>query len=168
MTLLLTGTKKKSMKVQLRKLARWLDRLKQRRPPVAEIRLRVSNITRQTLLAEFLEVADYGPRRRKGLLGRERLAPGEGLWIIPCEAVHTFGMRFPIDLVYLDRRHLILKIRSHVRPGRLSACLSAQSVIELPSGTVRNTQTMCGDTLEFVSDPLPETRDYEPPAKEHP
>jgi uncharacterized membrane protein (UPF0127 family) len=150
MTSLLTGTKKKNMKAQLWKLAYWFDRLKQPRPPVAEIRLRVSNITRQTLLAESLEVADYGPRRRKGLLGRERLMSGEGLWIIPCEAVHTFGMRFPIDLVYLDRRHRILKTRSHVRPGRLSACLSAQSVIELPSGTVRNTQTMHGDMLEFV------------------
>ena len=146
------------MRVQLWRLSRWLDRFKQPRSAVAEIRLRVSNLTRQTLLVESLEVADNGSRRRKGLLGRERLMPGGGLWIIPCEAVHTFGMRFPIDLVYLDRRHQILKTRSQMRPCRLSVCLSAQSVIELPSGTVRNTRTMRGDILEFVSDPLPETR----------
>jgi hypothetical protein len=132
------------------KLAPLLSRLRQPRPEAAVIRLRISNLTRQTLLADSLEVADSASRRNKGLLGRERLSPGEGLWIVPCEAVHTFGMRFPIDLVYLDRKHRILKTRSHVRPGRLSACLSAHSVIELPSGTVRDTQTVPGDTLAFL------------------
>jgi uncharacterized membrane protein (UPF0127 family) len=147
------------------KLVRWLDRFKQPKPAVAEIRLRISNITRQTLLADSLEVADRGPGRRKGLLGRQRLSPGEGLWIVPCEAVHTFGMQFPIDLVYVNRKHRILKTRSHVRPGRLSACLNAQSVIELPSGTVRDTRTMPGDILAFLSTPSAQTSDQESLAK---
>jgi hypothetical protein len=96
-----------------------------------------------------MECADSGPKRNKGLLGRERLSPGEGLWIVPCEAVHTFAMRFPIDLVYLDRKHRIKKLRSEVPPWRLSACLSAHSIIELPAGTIRSTDTQPGDTLEF-------------------
>jgi uncharacterized membrane protein (UPF0127 family) len=96
-----------------------------------------------------MEVADSASARNKGLLGRERLAPGEGLWIRPCEAVHTFWMRFPIDLIYLDRKGRIRKLRGEVRPWRLSACLTAHSVLEFPSGTIRDTQTQLGDTLEF-------------------
>jgi len=118
--------------------------------------LQVSNLTRNTVLASCMEVADSGAKRSKGLLGRESLHPGEGLWIIPCEAVHTFWMRFPIDLVYLDRKKRIRKLRGEVRPWRLSACLSAHSVLELPSGTIQETRTELGDTLEFSAAPLAE------------
>lgn len=115
----------------------------------AEVRLRITNLTRQTEIADRSEVADRGPRRRTGLLGRAGLSNGEGLWIVPCEAVHTFGMQFPIDLVYLDRHHRVVKTRSHVRPGRVSACVTAHSVVELPTGTVCNTLTKAGDALEL-------------------
>jgi uncharacterized membrane protein (UPF0127 family) len=117
--------------------------------PLESERLQVVNLTRRTVLADRLEVADHGANRRKGLLGRDGLSPGEGLWIKPCEAVHTFCMRFAIDLVYLDRKNRIRKVRSGVRPWRMSACLTAHSVIELPSGTVQATQTQAGDRLEF-------------------
>src|SRR5580658_9539426 len=79
----------------------------------ADIRLRVLNVTRQTLLADALEVADSGAKRNKGLLGRKGLSAGEGLWIVPCESVHTFGMQFSIDLVYLNRDLRIKKTRSN-------------------------------------------------------
>ena len=111
--------------------------------------LKVLNVTRGTLLAERLEAAHSGPSRRKGLLGRDGLEPGEGLWIAPCESVHTFFMRFPIDLVYLDREHRIKKVRSSVGPWRLSGCLTARSVLELPAGTIRETQTERGDRVEI-------------------
>jgi uncharacterized membrane protein (UPF0127 family) len=120
-------------------------------PDAQETRLQVRNPARATVLATCLEVADCGPKRNKGLLGRDGLVPGGGLWIVPCESVHTFFMRFPIDLVYLDRRNRIKKVRSAVGPWRLSACLSAHSVLELPAGTIRNTQTQAGDSLEFSS-----------------
>jgi len=122
-----------------------------RRKPKPDVRLRISNLTRQAELAGRVEVADRGAKRRKGLLGRASLAPGEGLWILPCEAVHTFGMQFPIDLVYLDRDLRVKKVRSSVPPWRLSACLSAHSVLELAAGTIRATRTMRGDRLEFSS-----------------
>lgn len=112
--------------------------------------LRVRNVTRQTVLATGLEVARSGPRRRKGLLGRAGLAQGEGLWIVPCESVHTFFMRFPIDLVYLDRKHRVRKVRNAVGAWRLSACFTAHSVLELPAGTARATGTLRGDALEFT------------------
>jgi uncharacterized protein len=117
--------------------------------PAPDVRMQVLNVTRQTYLATRMEVADSGPKRNKGLLGRESLAPGEGLWIVPCEAVHTFAMRFPIDLVYLDRDHRIKKLRNAVAPWRLSGCLTAHSIIELPPGTISETQTQRGDMLEF-------------------
>jgi hypothetical protein len=101
------------------------------------------------VLATRLEVADSGPKRNMGLLGRDGLAPGEGLWIVPCESVHTFFMRFPIDLVYLDRKNTVKKVRHAVGAWRLSACLSAHSILELPAGTIRNTQTQPGDTLDI-------------------
>jgi hypothetical protein len=127
------------------------------RPQAAEDnRLRVSNVTRQTVLATCMEVADSAAKRNKGLLGRERLAPGEGLWIRPCEAVHTFWMRFPIDLIYLDRKNRIRKLVSALPPWRLSGCVWAHSVLELPSGTIRNTRTQPGDTLDFSAIAKPE------------
>ena len=112
--------------------------------------MKISNLTRQTILASRVAVADHGAKRRKGLLGRDDLAPDEGLWIVPCEAVHTFGMRFHIDLVYLDRNHRVKKVRSDVPPLRMSACLTAHSVLELASGTIRRTQTRPGDKLDFL------------------
>jgi len=99
--------------------------------------LQVLNVTRGTTLASQLETALTGPTRRKGLLGRDGLQPGSGLWIAPCESVHTFFMRFPIDLVYLDGKKRVRKVRSRVDPWRLSGCLTARSVLELPAGTIR-------------------------------
>jgi uncharacterized protein len=147
---------------RLMKLRDWsLPRLK--RPtevdttPVETNRLRVMNVTRSTELASKAEVAKSGGKRSKGLLGRKGLTAGEGMWILPCEAIHTFFMQFAIDLVYLDRRHRIRKVVSSVPPWRLSACLSAYSVLELPSGTVHNSQSRPGDLIEFT--PLPESTD---------
>ncbi len=133
-------------------LTRWiLDHVAQRRSGEPDVSVRISNLTRQTELARCVDVADHGARRRKGLLGRETLSAGEGLWIVPCEAVHTFGMQFPIDLVYLDRDKRVKKVRNDVPPWRISACLSAHSVLELASGSIRRTQTKPGDRLEFSS-----------------
>ena len=132
-----------------------LERILSERARSTDVRLRITNLTRQVEIADRIEIADRGERRRKGLLGRSGLAAGEGLWIIPCEAVHTFGMQFPIDLVYLDRKSRVIKTRSAVRPGRLSACLSAHSVVELPPGTVRSTLTQPGDKLELMQLPVP-------------
>ena len=115
--------------------------------------LRVSNLTRQTVLATCMKVADSGREKRKGLLGRAQLNPGEGLWILPCEAVHTFGMQFSIDLIYLDSKRRIKKLRSDVPPMRFSACLSAHSVLELVAGAIRESRTELGDRLEFSAKP---------------
>lgn len=120
------------------------------RGPEAAARLLVRNVTRQSILATALEIAGTAAARQKGLLGRDSLAPGEGLWIVPCESVHTFFMRFPIDLVYIDRKNRVRKVRHSVGAWRLSACLTAHSILELPAGTVLATSTQNGDLLEFI------------------
>jgi len=112
-------------------------------------KLRVRNQSRNTVLAERADIADTSAKRRTGLLKHTTLEPGEGLWIAPCEAVHTFGMKFPIDVLYLDRKKKVLKVRNGMQRGRMSACLRAHSVLELPSGTASATQTVAGDLLEF-------------------
>jgi len=107
----------------------------------------VRNQTRGTVLAEKAELADTSATRRVGLLKHSRLETGEGLWIVPCESVHTFFMKFPIDLVYLDKRKKVKKVRHAVPAWRLSACLFAHSVLELPAGTARQSGTVAGDEL---------------------
>src|SRR6266568_4776094 len=121
------------------------------RSSIPNDRVRILNLTRTTEVARSVEVARSGAKRSKGLLGRKGLAPGEGMWIVPCEAVHTFFMQFSLDLVYLDRKHRVRKVRSNVVPWRISACLTAHSILELPSGTIRESQTQIGDLIEFSS-----------------
>jgi uncharacterized membrane protein (UPF0127 family) len=113
------------------------------------LKILVRNQTRDTILADAADVADTSAKRRTGLLKHSRLNPGEGLWIVPCESVHTFFMKFPIDLVYLDRSKKVRKVRNAVPAWRLSACLAAHSILELPAGTVERTRTEAGDQLIF-------------------
>jgi uncharacterized membrane protein (UPF0127 family) len=113
------------------------------------LKILVRNQTRQTVLADAAEIADSSAKRRTGLLKHDLLAPGEGLWIVPCESVHTFFMKFPIDLVYLDKRRRVRKVRRAVPPWRLSLCLSAHSVLELPAGRAAETGTAVGDELSI-------------------
>jgi len=109
----------------------------------------VRNLTRDTVLGEAVDVADTSAKRRTGLLKHRRLEPGEGLWISPCESVHTFFMKFPIDLVYLDKHRKVRKVRNAVPAWRVSACLVAESVLELPAGRAQQTGTRAGDMLAF-------------------
>ena len=113
-------------------------------------RLHVRNLTRNTDLGSNVEIAGSHKTRNKGLLGRDGLPAGGGLWIVPCESVHTFFMRFAIDLIYIDRQHRVRKVRSAVGPWRLSACLSAHSILELPAGVIVATGTREGDQLELT------------------
>jgi len=110
---------------------------------------RITNQTRNTVLATAADIADTSAKRRTGLLNHQSLEPGAGLWISPCESVHTFFMKFAIDLVYLDKHKKVRKVRHAVPPWRLSACLTAHSVLELPAGVVRSTATEVGDQLVF-------------------
>jgi uncharacterized membrane protein (UPF0127 family) len=111
------------------------------------LKVLVRNQTRDTVLGHSVDVADTSEKRRTGLLKHQGLEPGEGLWISPCESVHTFFMKFPIDLVYIDKHRKVRKVRNAVPAWRVSACLAAESVLELPPGTARQTGTVPGDIL---------------------
>lgn len=71
------------------------------------------------------------------------------MWIAPCEAIHTFGMKFAIDVAFLDRAKRVRKIRKAMPPGRLAASLLSHSVLELPAGTLEESETQAGDQLIF-------------------
>ena len=101
------------------------------------------------MLAEHAAIADTSAKRRTGLLKHTSFEPGDGLWIVPCEGVHTFGMKFAIDVIFLTRKRKVLKIRPRMVRGRLSFSLLAHSVLELPAGTAEATLTAAGDQLEF-------------------
>jgi uncharacterized protein len=112
-------------------------------------KLKVTNTTRGTVVADRADIADTSATRRRGLLKHSGLAPGEGLWITPCEGVHTFGMKFPIDVVFLNRKKKVLKIRPDMGRARIAFGLMAHSVLELPAGRLAETGTAKGDQLEF-------------------
>jgi uncharacterized membrane protein (UPF0127 family) len=112
-------------------------------------KLRIRNQSRNTQLADRADIADTSAKRRTGLLKHTGLEPGEGLWIAPCEAIHTIGMKFPIDVLFLNRKKKVLKIKHAMPRWRLAASPLAHSVLELPSGTAAATQTVAGDQLEF-------------------
>lgn len=110
---------------------------------------RVRNETRNTVLAERAELADTSAKRRTGLLTHSGLDPGAGLWIVPCESIHSFFMKFTIDVLFVDRKHKVRKVRERMAPWRIAACLPAHSVLELPEGTIKGTGTRKGDQLRF-------------------
>lgn len=83
----------------------------------------------------------------KGLLGTRFLKEGEGLLIIPCNSIHTFFMRFPIDVVFLDKKSVILNIQQFVHPFRMVACWQANAVLELMAGQVKKSGLHKGHRL---------------------
>ena len=102
------------------------------------------------MLADKADVADTSEKRRTGLLNHTGLGTGEGLWIKPSEGVHTFGMKFAIDIIFVNKKGVVLKLRPNMVKRRISFCLRANSVVELPVGVIESTQTSVGDQLEFV------------------
>lgn len=103
------------------------------------------------MIGDAIDSAESSAERRTGLLKHTKLEEGAGLWIVPCEAVHTFFMKFALDLIYIDRKKRVCGVRRAVGPWRLSMCLPAHSVIELPTGTIDRTNTQKGDQLELVN-----------------
>jgi uncharacterized membrane protein (UPF0127 family) len=111
----------------------------------------VRNATSGRVLVTRLEAAFDSATRKKGLLGRDRFEPGSGLVIAPCGGVHTFFMRFPIDVLFAARDGRVVKVSPAVQPWRLALALSAFCVIELPAGTAADCATHAGDRLELFS-----------------
>ncbi len=111
-----------------------------------------SNLTRQTSIADRVQVADNSLTRMIGLLGHFALEADAGLWIVPCNSIHSFGMRFLFDAIFLDRDLKVVHLVSTMKPWRVSALIwSAKSVLELPGGAIKRTGTLVGDQLKVDS-----------------
>jgi len=111
---------------------------------------RAYNVGKDVVVASEVEIARTGWARLKGLIGRssQDFPPGRGLWIAPCQGVHTIGMSFPIDVAYLDSGGRIVKLCHELAPFRMAGLdLRTRCVLELPAGTLARTRTEIGDTL---------------------
>ena len=112
----------------------------------------VENVTRSYLLAGCAEVADTFLHRFRGLMGRRSLAAGEGLILNPTNAVHSFGMRFSIDVIHADRQGTVLRLLSDLAPNRIGPIVrQGRITIELPAGTIARSGTKVGDTIRLSS-----------------
>jgi uncharacterized membrane protein (UPF0127 family) len=108
----------------------------------------VRNATRGTLLAERARRADNVWTRGVGLLGQRGLPAGEGLWIEPCQSIHSFFMRFRFDAAFLDREGRVVHLVHEMAPQRATRFVRlARAVLELPAGTLRASGTEIGDRL---------------------
>lgn len=125
----------------------------------------VINASKHTWLATTVRKADNFMTRLVGLLKRNALGPEEALWLIPSKGIHTIGMKFPIDVVFLDKNSVVLEAISGLAPYRITAVrLRGHSILELPKGTVQKSRTEVGDQLDIslvessVMDDLKESR----------
>jgi uncharacterized membrane protein (UPF0127 family) len=109
------------------------------------------NVVTGRLIAHTIIPAFESATRRKGLLGCDSLADGAAMIIAPTNAIHTFGMRFPIDVVFVRRNGEVVKIRERVMPWRVAIAHLAYAVIELPAGTVAHSQLKVGDVVAVMS-----------------
>jgi uncharacterized membrane protein (UPF0127 family) len=100
-------------------------------------------------LATRVVAAFDSSSRRHGLLGRHGLDQGEALVLAPCSSVHTAFMRFPLDLIFLDRAGRVLKTSQEVKPWRIRAAWLAFGVVELATGSVARSGTRPGDVIEL-------------------
>ena len=107
----------------------------------------VFNLDRGVEIATRVRIAGTSGARRTGLLGIKKLEAGAGLWITPSEAIHTFGMKTHIDVLFLDKNFRILKAIPSLPPWRVSICLTAHSVLELEPGAIARSGTEPGDRL---------------------
>ena len=117
------------------------------------------NRTRGAYLATELSLATTHWSRLRGLMGTDvaTFSAGKALWIVPCRGVHTFAMRFPIDVIYLDRGQVVVHVENNLMPWRMAPVrMRAVSVLELPPNTLADSGTLVGDELEIAMGQRPE------------
>lgn len=110
----------------------------------------IVNLRTGRVLCNFGGLAISPDERRIGLLRSPRLQPGEGLLLSPCEHIHTVGMPFAIDVLFLDAEQIVLQIGLDIGPGRQFLCPGAASALELPPGMIEGSGTLVNDQLEIT------------------
>jgi uncharacterized protein len=110
----------------------------------------VRNLTRGRVIGDAVRVEDRFFPRMRGLLRTDGLAEGEGLWIRPCNSIHSFGMRFEFDALFLGPDGKVVRRYERFRRNRISRVFwNARGVLELPAGTIERTGTEVGDEIQF-------------------
>jgi len=113
--------------------------------------MKAVNLRTHKELATNVKVADNLFTRMKGLLGKKELLEGEALWIKPCFSVHTFFMKFPIDVIFLNKKNQVIVAVSNLTPNRMTRLYPQSfSVLELPSGTIVASNSQIGDIIEIA------------------
>jgi len=107
------------------------------------------NVRTGSVIADVVEPALDSKTRRKGLLGRDTLADSHALVLAPCGSVHTFGMRFPIDVLFVGADGCVIKIVEQLGAWRMAGSLQACITVELPTGSVRRHHVRTGDRLSI-------------------
>jgi uncharacterized membrane protein (UPF0127 family) len=108
------------------------------------------NVTKGVVVACRVEWAGTSEARRRGLLGRDHIESGDGAYIVPTQWIHMFGMRFPIDVAFLDADGRVLHLCHALTPNRLSPIVwRAEGALELAAGTLDSTNTEIGDVIEL-------------------
>jgi len=124
-------------------MGHWLHELKLRK-------LKIENATKEVTLADEAGIADTFFGRLKGLLGRKDLPKGDGLVIDPCTGIHTVGMKFGMDVIFLDRSSCVIGLRTGIAPNHLTRIFwKAKRAVELPVATIEDSGTDIGDLIRI-------------------
>ncbi len=107
------------------------------------------NVQKKTVVSDHCRFANNVAKRMVGLLNRKSLAPGEGLLLDRCYGVHTFFMRFPIDVLFLDKDYRVIRAVRALPPWRTCAVKQSMYVLELPAGQIEHSQTTAGDQIQL-------------------
>ncbi|MHC1717118.1 MAG: DUF192 domain-containing protein [Acidaminococcaceae bacterium] len=110
----------------------------------------INNISKKIAIATEAKIADNFITRLKGLLGTDHLKEGSALIIRPCNGIHTLGMKYSIDVIFIDKSDKVIKIVSDMPSRKISTCNNASYVIETPSGVIRMTNTTIGDIISIL------------------
>ncbi len=126
----------------------------------------ILNVTRAGVVCERALVADRPLRRLGGLMGRRSLPAGDGLLLRPAPSIHTAFMRFPIDVIFLDRDLHVVRLVDRLPPWRAASARTARAVLELAAGEIARREIQVGDKLEVTDERLQRARLDEGPAAE--
>jgi uncharacterized membrane protein (UPF0127 family) len=110
------------------------------------------NARTNDVIADHVELADTRATRRRGLLGRNSMDPSEGLILLPSFAIHTAFMRFPIDVVFVNREGVVVRIARDLGPWRMAVSWRAHAVIEFAGGSLRTRDVRPGDRLYLAAE----------------
>jgi len=112
-------------------------------------KLKIINKSSDIIIGDKIELADTFYLRLKGLLGRTKLSEGEGILLVPCSAIHCIGMKFPIDVIFLDEDKKVIGLKENMASGSRGVKKDAKYVLEVEAGIIKEKQVKIGDELEF-------------------